>query len=353
MVNWKRRISVACAALLWAAASSIAQDAAPTESRKPVAPALENLAERLAHVEQELDRLRDSRGLPPPAGEGRVVALVESPYLGSTYHGSSKGVRFFAARLILVNLTPEPFVVDREQIRLIADGKEYTLGEISKKIEYQSYQVGNQSFQLRNMQPAVQIRLAPSGSGSTWVVFSDLPPGPTVPHMILKASVGEDVVELDVNEFSMGMLGLEVERVGPRGTLGLLTISNRVDTINVGGLVKALEKLTEDRVGRAVIRWSDAAAPLDRELSNWLEQAAIQAGLTHVDNSRFPVIPASIRELHLARIPGEDDRNSEKQQAVGNPYHPGPENRLQRVHESDAAAISAALRTAFEAPPLG
>ncbi len=355
MLTHRRRFwrvtSAALVALLFSAVPSIGQDTAPKEPEKPV---LQNLAERLEQVEAELARLRDARGLPPQAGEAQVVALVEAPYLGSTYHGSPQGVRFFAARLILVNLTSEPIVVDRDHIRLFADGTEHSLGELSKKIEYQSYQVGNRSFQLRNMQPAPQVRLAPAGSGSTWVVFSDLPPGPDVPHMILKAKIGEDEeVELDINESSLAMLGLEVERVGPRGALGLITIGNSIDTINIGSLVEALENLTEDRVGRAVIRWTDGAAPLDRELSNWLEQAAMQAGLTHTDNARFPVIPASIRELHLARLPNKEDNTAEPQQQVlDNPYRPGPQNRLQRVHDSDASAISAALRTAYEVLPL-
>lgn len=344
-------ISGGLAALILLACSSSAQDAVAPKPDETDVPALQSLAERLAQVEEELARLRSARGLPPKDEEGRVVALVEAPYLGSTYHGSPEGVRFFAARLILVNLTPEPVIVNREDIRLFADGAEHTLDEVSKKIEYQSYQVGNQSFQIRNMEPAAQMRLAPAGSGSTWVVFSDLPPGPDVPSMILKTRIGDEDLELDINEFSLGMLGLDVQRVGPRGALGLITIANRVDTINVGSLVDTLEELAENRVGRAVIRWTDSAAPLDRELSNWLEQAARQAGLGNVDNARFPVIPASIRELHLAEVPNDDEHDA-AQQVVDNPYHPGPENRLERIHDSDAAAISAALQSAYEVLPL-
>jgi len=355
MVERRRRTRILAAAVLatWLASGSIssAQEGAPAPEAP--GPLLKNLADRLAHVEDELARLKKNRGgQPEQAGEGQLVTLVESPYLGSTYQGASHGVRFFAARLVLVNLTSDPMTVDRDHIRLVADGTEHPLAEVPKSIEYQSYQIGNQSFQLRSMQPAVQIRLAPGVSGSTWIVFAGLPAGQQIPRLVLKTKIGEDEHELDINQYSRGMLGLETQRIGPHAALGLLTISNRVDTINVGSLVDALQQLAEDQVGRAVIRWTDAATPLDRELLNWLQQAAMQAGLTQANNARFPSIPASIRELHLAGVPNDKDKQQSKDTSADNPYRPGPEKRLERIHDSEAAAIASALRTAYEVLPL-
>jgi HEAT repeat protein len=183
-------------------------------------------------------------------------------------------------------------------------------------------------------------------------VFCDLPAGPAIPHMILKVEIPERSVELDVNAFALASLGLTVERIGPRNSLGLLTIANTMDTINVGSLVESLDKLAADHVGRAVVRWTDSAAPLDREILSWLQQAAVQAGLAEVNDSRFPPVPGSIRELHLSQVPNGDESEDAESDDVDNPYYPGLENRLERVHNSDAAAIAAALRSAYEVLPL-
>ncbi|MEK6216675.1 MAG: hypothetical protein N2B03_05590, partial [Boseongicola sp.] len=140
--------------------------------------------------------------------------------------------------------------------------------------------------------------------------------------------------------FARSVMGLTVERIGPQDSLGLLTIGGSLNMINIGGLVDELDKLTADKVIRVVIRWKKSAPKADSQIGSWIKQQAQQAGQNqrNADN-RFPIIPASIRELHLAQVPSQNG---------GTTYYSSyGRNAPKRIHKTVEAAVSAALRTAF------
>ncbi len=345
-------IRFVCAALLgiagWVNVACAQQAQTPKASAK-APPSLQDLLLRLSKVERELERLKVKQGLvPAEKKDQKIQALLETLYLGSTYQGSSNEMRFFAARLILVNLTPQAVTVTREQIALEADGTIYKLGDIPPEVQFQSFQVGNQGFQLNNLQPAKQLRLPAGGTAATWVVFADLPRGNHIPKLKLKMNIAGKKSELSVNEFALGLLGLDVERIGPRGSLGLLTISGAINTVNVGNLVDAMDSLTAQKVVRVVIRWTNSAAPLDSQLQSWLENAARQAGRGQVSNSRFPVVPVTIRELHLAQVPNQNATSSHPNSPRS---YSSSSSGPPRIHKTAAEAVSAALESAYRILP--
>ena len=303
---------------------------------------LNELRERLQRLEQELEALKNSRSAQVPADKAqqRVVVMLESPYLGRYYNRStnSRHSRFFAAKLNLVNLTPDALDVKREQIQLVADGTTKTLGEIPASIQNQGFQLDNQYHQLRNMQPAKKLNVPPGGMQSTWVVFDGLDDGAHVPEMTLKIELADKVAELDVNASQKDALGLEIERIGPRGALGLVTIGGKLNTINIGSLMDDLDQLSMQKVVRVVLRWDDAAPQPDQQLLAWIVQNANSLNANRGGSDQFPAIPATLREFHLCKIPkGDSSRMSRYTSRSGG---------TRRVHDSEGEAVQAALACA-------
>ncbi|MEO1999095.1 MAG: hypothetical protein ABGZ17_27945, partial [Planctomycetaceae bacterium] len=242
---------------------------------------INELRTRLEKVENELKRLKGA-SIPENVKDQRVVLLVETPFLGSTSYGSTNATRFLVAKLIVVNLTAAPIEIAREHISLAADDKVLTLGDVSPVLQSRSFRFGNQTFYLRNLKPVNQMKVRPGGTASTWAVFAGLNKGPKVPKLQLRVAVGKQRNTLDLNERSLGLLELKTERIGPRGSLGLLTISGQLDTINVGALVDNMTQLAAAGVARLVIHWDEDAPAIESSISSWLSQAAQMDGVGEV-----------------------------------------------------------------------
>ncbi|MEX2288564.1 MAG: HEAT repeat domain-containing protein, partial [Planctomycetaceae bacterium] len=319
---------------------------AQPDQTKPANPLIEGLLQRLEKVEAELARLRTQKHVvPTDPKDQKILMMLETPYLGPSQYGRDNNEsRFLAAKLIFINLTPNPAAVKRDDISLEIDNNvTFPLKPVTGNLQYQSFQVGEQNYQLSNLAPASELKLVPGRTASTWVVFTDLPGGNQTLQMRIKAKIGGKEQSLDVNEFAMGMLGIEIDRIGPRGSLALVTISGAFNTVNMSGFVDVLDKLTTDKVGRVVVRWTDAATPLDQQVYQWLYQSANQAGVGDGNNGndQMPAVPAGIRELHLAKVPSSADVSRSAPAEGGSP----------RVHKTDVEAVSAALQSAYEVLP--
>lgn len=307
--------------------------------------------QRLEKVEQELARLRAERGeLPANSAAHKVLTMLETPFLGQTYYGSTGG-RYFATKVLFINLTSEAIEIKKEDITLLVDGKEFKLEDVPTQMQYQSFQVGNQSFQLRDLKPTAKLTVKPGGTGSTWAVFTALDKGGDIPDLVMQIkNLGEkkETKSLNVNEISLGILGLEIERIGPQRSLALMTIGGTVNTINAGALVREVEKLVEGNVVRFVFRWTDSATPLDSTLMSWLQQCANQAGRPTPQSSRsqnLPFMPVKTRELHLAELPNQSPGTTTR-------YPSSSTSTAPRVHSTTDAAVAAALKSAYERLPL-
>ncbi|MGE5190941.1 MAG: HEAT repeat domain-containing protein, partial [Deltaproteobacteria bacterium] len=314
---------------------------------------LKQILERLNKVERELVELRIKSGqVPFDKKDQRIITLLDTCYLGSVFYGSPTNLRFFAVKLTVVNLTDEPVVLKRDDIRLTSDGQTYPVKEAPQQFQFHQFQSGQQAIQLRSLQMPAELRVAVGGTGTTWVLFPELPPGSHVPPLVLQIKLGGTPRDIDVNALQRDVLGMKSERLGPRGCLGLIRISGTLNTINVGSLVEELDRFAADRLVRAAIVWEEGAAISEMPLANWLQNSALSAGRAQQFNEQqFPGLPASLRELHLAHVPNQSGGNGP---AVSYPSNFVPATAAvaaQRVHKTDVEAVVAALRTAYEALP--
>lgn len=328
------------AILLGPAADAVAQS-------KPQKSEIEALRKRIEKLEADIARIKGQGGrVPANRKEQKILTLLETPYLGTTYY-TSPNKRFFAARILFVNLTPKPVVIKRSDISLTFDGKAFKAVEVPQRMQYQSFNVGSTSYTLRNIKPKEKLTVAAGGTGATWAIFPQLPPGRDVPKMLLNMQLAGRKTVLNVNDHAIGSLGLEVDRIGPRDSLGLLTLSGRIDTISAGGLVDAIDGLTKKKVTRIVIRWTKSAPTIDSNTRSWLQNSANNAGRgTTSTYGNFPTMPASVRELHLAQLPG----TSTTRTTPVNPFA-GAATATKRIHTTDIDAVMVALKSAYEILP--
>lgn len=343
--------------------------AADLPAQKPAADnqaLLRKLIERVETLEVELKKLRKAGKsvVPQDPGKQRLVVLVETPFLGAPYYRTT-GSRFFAAKLVLVNLTSTAQVLKQDGIKLVVDGKTRAMPtSLPTTIRSASFQVGNQSFQLSTLKVAKELSLPAGGSGSTWVIFSDLPQGPQVPKLQLSITAGKQSSTIDLNARARARLAIDVRRIGPRGSLGLMTIAGAIDTINIASLVDQLDTLAGAGVVRSVIRFTEKAPPIQSRIYSWLNQAASQAGRgTAMTNNPFPTVPVVIRELHLAAIPNRRSTSTstsgrgapgvlvKPRMVIGGPVQFKVPGSQLRVHPTVEQAIAAALATAYRALP--
>jgi tetratricopeptide (TPR) repeat protein len=273
---------------------------------------------------------------------GPISAVVESPYLGFTfsYYGPTNGSRFLATRLVAHNSTDEPLLLKAKDISLRVEGSELRLKDLNGTLRNQTIQAGNKSVELSTLKPLSDLTIPAGKSATKWIVFTGIPAGVQIPKMVLHLALKPKTLDIDVNEAAREAMGLQVERIGPRGCLALLTISGELNTVNVGSLSSALESLVAQKVVRAVIRFTESASPLEGSVLSWLQQGAESAGRNENTNQQMPVFPSALRELHLAAVPNRSAANLD-----------GSTGAQPRIHATAAEAVRGALKSAIEVLP--
>lgn len=277
-------------------------------------------------------------------GRRRVIPFLDSTYYGARYYSRTQP-KFFAARLLIVNLSQKPVKLKRDGVQLVADGKTHKIVDVPSNMQYTYFYVGTKRHTLGELKLPGEVTVKPGATGSTWVVFLNLGKKNNVPRMTLKLRFDKQTITVDVNELAREQLGMKVERIGPRGGLGLITISGSMNSVNVGSLVDAINDLLKKKVVRFVVRWTKSAAKLDSQMKSWLENEANSSGssMNRYRGYPFPDIPASVRELHLAQMPNASSSGSRSY------YGSPPPNK--RIHKTDVEAVSAALKSAYQVLP--
>ena len=330
--------------------AALSQDAPPkaaaTKAEAATDPdGLKQLIERIRKLESEVDRLKKGG---PAAADGEpqsVMAMLDIAHLGFAYTQQGQ-TRYLALHLILANPTKQSFVISRDQVIAEIDGEERKLNDLPQPLLNQSFQANRQQFQVATMKPPKEWRLPAGGQTGLWLVYPDVTAGPNVPKCRLKLKLGDATKELNVNELQRAQLNLEIERIGPRESLALVTIGGSLNNFNAGSLVEELDKLVEQKLARVVLRWIDGASPPDPQIMNWLQTATSNNAGNQNQNPMFPSIPSAIREFHLTEFPASDDPQG---RSMGNFIRPN--NNQLRVHKTSAEAVGSALRTAYLALP--
>ena len=277
---------------------------------------------------------------PQPAGavaDAPLRLVPEELHLGKVYL-VGKQVRYLLVKTWLVNQTDEPITVLRESFRLTTRGRELLPGDPPRQPGLVRISAGRRAVEISEVVKTGPLTVKPDQPASVSVVFFDLPGLADVPAMTLHLPVGEKQIALDLNDYALGIMQLTVERLGPRGLLGLVKIDGEITAVGAGGLGEVLESLVKEKSVRVVLTWGQDAPGVQPDLAHWLVQSAVRVGNAPVNDGQHPTLPAAIRELHLADLP----------EGTGLPNHPGP----RRVHDSVAEAVAAALIGAYETLPI-
>ena len=133
---------------------------------------IENLLKRVENLEKQLKKLKGGAKIVPTDKKNqKVLPLLESMHYGPTYYSSS-GPRFFAAKLILVNLTPKEITVKKEDVQLQVANKLHKIKDLPANIRSASFYAGTQQHSLSSLKTAAQMNVKPGGTASTWIIFS-------------------------------------------------------------------------------------------------------------------------------------------------------------------------------------
>jgi HEAT repeat protein len=301
---------------------------------------LRGYAQKLPRVERELLELRAKTGrIPEDRLSQKLIVLVESPGVGTYYAGDAGNERFFAGRLVLVNLTAAPISIPRDEITLVVDGQRFPLQPLSDDLRGHAIQNGEESVSLEEIKLPTKIQVTSGGVQGNWLAFDELPPGNHTPELVLELGPAGSLAKYDITAAQRDALALKTDRLGPRKSLGLVTISGQLNTISVGGLIAAFDALAAGRVTRVLLCFDDTATIPDQQLVHWLASQASTIRNSDGDGV-FPPIAATVRDLYLASVPG-DSSSSRLENA-----YPGLIGRLFTSQEDGVlAALSEAYRT--------
>jgi HEAT repeat protein len=347
-----------CLLVLAFMSSVIAQE----KSEKPAGTSNSEVLRRLLDKVDQLDRdlktvLKNApKGLPENPADRKLVALLETPVIQSFHLGVRNNQpveqRVFAAKLTLVNLTPDAKSIEAAQVTLDADGNLLKNGVLDAMVQNFSLTIGQQGYQLSNLKPTPTLKIASGQTASTWVLFGGLPRGPGLPKLKLSIADGDKPTEIDINAWASAKLDFSSQRLGPRGCLALLTIGGELNFISYGALVEELERLASQKVTRVVVRWSEGAPGIDLNLSYQFIGMAQNLGRTDQLNQQLPSLPQSFTEFRLAELPAANQGQSNYGMNMYGPVpNPVAVANASVVHKTTADAVMAALRTAYEVVP--
>ena len=344
--------------LLIVVALSVPAVAQEKASDTPNGEVLRRLLEKVDQLDRDLKAVMKNapRAVPENPEDRKLVAMLETPAIQSFNFGNRAGQpaeqRIFVAKLTLFNLTAEPKTVESAKITLDADGNVLKNGELDSQLPNYSISIGQQGYQLNQIKPTAALRIAPGQAGTTWIIFSGLPRGPGLPKLKLSIDVGDKPVEIDVNAWTASKLDLTTKRLGPRGSLALLSIGGELNFLSYSALVEELERLAAMKVTRVVIRWAEGAPPIEQNLSYQFIGMAQSLGRTDQQNQQFQSMPQSFTEFRLADLPtGNQAQSNYGVNPYGLAMNPVAMANASIVHKTTVDAVVAALRTAYEVVP--
>lgn len=332
------------ATLVGPAGQVFAQDAPLPEQATPANEG-ESLKKLIDEIRREEAEQAAAKKVAPPKNENRVMGMLDAAYLDFQRIGNSQA-RYLAVHLKFANPTGDEFKLRTEDITAEIDGEKREISDLPARIQSESVtHAGKNIPLLSKMQPPKdRTWLIPAnGMKDIWVVYPDIPIGTSIPKCLLRIKLKEVTSEYDINEIQRSRLKMNVERIGPRKCLALVTIDGAFNVFNSASFVEELEKLAEQNVARVVVRWGKNAVQPETRVFDWLQMAMV-GGPNPNQQSIFPSIPTSIREFHLTEFRASDESKSRK--AAG--LRP---TGLHRLHKSATEAVTAALRTAYQALP--
>lgn len=287
------------------------------------------------------------RGVTPPVLEyekGKVVFLVDRAAVGLHYTEDGP-TRYLALHMTIgTTLDVKPPAVGTSNISAIFDGQRRPLKLLPKELTNHGFQTAGETVSLQGCQPFPVWMLPANGVVGQWMIFPDLSPSADLPEVTLRVLMAraDDLktmaeVEIPVAEVQRALLQVQVDRLGPKDSLALLTIGGVMNSYNLFGLASELNELVEQKVSRVVVQWKPTAPAPDGQLLNWWQQSAMAPGLGRATNEQLPPLNSALQELHLVQLKNGGFSSGLYRGQPGAP----------RVHASAAEAVMTALQSSM------
>lgn len=292
------------------------------------------LQQRVLDLERALARVREGATAVKPAPPAELASglhlIVDSAQFKPVMDNG--WTRMFACQVTLTNFTDRRMVIDRDQITATIGDEDRVLEDLNPQLQNHSIVWNRQGLPLRTLRiNPLTIDVPPGNVTKFWIVIPRVTTVVLAPHCVLKLRINNAVREFDLNDMQMRSLGLETERIGPHGCVGIITIHGHLNTLSAQAIANAFESLAESKVGRAIVHFADQAPTPDQETINWLVQSVQRIDAAgRGGNNQFPALNPLVHEFHLV-LPTQSHF-----QAGGG-----------RLHKTLAPAIAGALRTAY------
>jgi len=305
------------------------------------------LQQRLDRLERELETLKRSLkdnpdGTALPA-DRTVLLLMDNAVLVHEQQGDPNSNRFLVLKISVANLSSEIQEMDRADVELLADGKPYKLGDVPEHKKNTSFPWGMDPNFLNRISPFQKLRLPPNSTTAGWIFVPGLPTGTEPLSLELVWKEGDQVRRLDLIAATRNRMDISVERIGPKQSLGLISIRGEFSGLGAGVLIRELEALAKDRISRVVLAWEPTASPVEPGVGNWLRLSAELEDRTQLVDRNYPLIPGTIQELHLAALPSPDFQPYDR-------VHPDLA-RKPKIHSDALTAVRTALAEILERAP--
>lgn len=273
--------------------------------------------------------------LPKTTADGATVAAIVDRAAAGVFYVSTGPTRYLVLHVRIGNRSERPLKIPREAVTATIDGDARSTDTLTSPLVNHSFMLGTEHLPLQQCQPPTEIHVPAQGVAGAWLVYPKVTAGGDLPKTVLHVRVGRQTIDIDALESQRALLGLNVERMGPRNSLAVLTVNGLLTTFNVQCLVDELDGLAAQKVVRAVIRWQPSTPAPDGQVLNWLQMSAHSVGTSRTLNDQLPQIHGAIRELHLVQLP---------QGNFPTAYYSGQMGPT-RIHPTEAAAVAAALQS--------
>lgn len=273
-----------------------------------------------------------------PGGEHLAKPLAETVslwirqiHLGIDNVYSGKNFRYLAMRITILNPGPEPITVNTGEMTLTGWGVTYQLGGLSPEYDLMPMKVGREVRSMNELLTPAQVTVPPAKAAACWVVFTQLDKANVLQGLTLQLplELGGMIVH-DLRAEQKARLGIEMQRIGPAGALGLLSIRGELNTINSQDLADQLDDLSRNHVRRCLIRWQPEAGATVDDLIDWLLHRAAKQTNNEL-YAQFPPFP-DFQFLALANLPSENQAESYEDEFAA------------FIYDEPAAGVQAALR---------
>lgn len=333
----------------------------PQSPLQTEAPSIDLVLNRLEKLERELVQLKQQKGQAVDPQLAKVAVVASDIRFDAQYLGGAEPLRVLSAKVMLFNLTNNAIDVPADLYTLTAGGAELKSG-IPTNLVQRSFYDGQQMVNYANLK-TVALKIEPGETGQTSVVFTGLASGQGTlrPLMLTVRGTDGQLARIDLLDQAARQAQIAVERIGPRKSLAVVTISGQCSGLGSWALVAKLDELATERVARAIVRFADNAPQPDANVWSWLQNSAMYAGINDYQNNNFAQIPAVLSEFHVVAPQSQRAQAQAQAAATSNRIRiingvaqaiPVPTRHQNRhVHFSLDDAVTEALASIYQVLP--